>query len=240
MATDILQHIRSVIFDLVFYSLSLIVLLVCCPLIWILPRWFLESVAYLWAKASLYLLHQTVGLKVDFHGFQKVEELTKNGPVIFACQHQSALDVVFPYFILNNFSVVLKKELLYVPLIGLYHLRLGSIFVNRKRGLLSIRHMFKNAQKQISLKRNILIYPEGHRNKPGAKINCQPGVFLLYQKLNCTVIPISLNTGVFWGRRTPFKKPGTINVYIEPAIKPGLTKTEFMNTLNQSFTKKTV
>ncbi len=235
----VLQKIRSIIFDLVFYSFSLIVLLVCCPLIWILPRAFLENVAYLWSKASLYLLYKIVGLKVDLHNFQKIEELTKNGPVIFACQHQSALDVILPYSILNNFAVVLKKELFYIPLIGLYHLRLGSIFVNRKRGLLSIRRMLISAQKHVSLKRSILIYPEGYRNKPGDTINCQPGVFLLYQKLNCTVIPISLNTGLFWGRRTPFKKPGIVSVKIEPAIKPGLKKIEFMKTLNQSFEKKT-
>ena len=235
----VLQKIRSIIFDLVFYSFSVTILIVCCPLIWILPRSFLEKVAFLWAKTSRYLLYKIVRLKVNFHNLDKIQDLTKNGPVIFACQHQSALDVILPYFILKKFSVVLKKELLYIPLIGLYHLRLGSIFVNRKRGLLSIRHMFKKAQKQISLKRSILIYPEGHRYKPGDKINCQPGVFLLYQKLNCTVIPISLNTGLFWGRRTPFKKPGTISVKIEPAINPGLKKIEFMQALNESFQKKT-
>lgn len=210
----------------------------CFPLIWILPRVFLEKVTYLWSKISLALLNKIVGLKVNFHNLQSIQHLTKNGPVIFACQHQSALDTILPYFLFNRFVVVLKKELFYLPLIGLYHLRLNSIFVDRKRGLLAIRQMLDKAKKNVALGRNIVIYPEGHRHASGEPINCQPGIFLLYQKLNCPVIPISLNTGLFWGRRTLFKQPGTVNVTIEQTIMPGLNKTDFMHLLNQSFEKK--
>lgn len=233
-----MKKIRSISFDLSFYSFSITLFLACFPLIWIFPRVFLEKVAYFWSKISLVLLNKIVGLKVKFHNLQRIQQLTKNGPVIFACQHQSALDTILPYFFLNRFAVVLKKELFYIPLIGLYHLRLKSIFVDRKRGLLSIRQMLDKAKKNISLKRNILIYPEGRRTAPGDPINCQPGIFLLYQKLNCPVIPISLNTGLFWRRRTLFKEPGTVNVTIEHAIMPGLNKADFMHRLNQSFEKK--
>ena len=233
-----MKKIRSIIFDLIFYSFSCSLLLVCLPFIWIFPRVFLEKIGYLWAKISLLLLKKIVGLKINFHNLQHIQHLTKNGPVIFACQHQSALDTILPYFFLNKFALVLKKELFYIPLIGLYHLRLNSIFVDRKRGILAIRHMLDKAKQNMSLKRSILIYPEGRRNMPEDPINCQPGIFFLYQKLNCPVIPISLNTGLFWRRRTLFKEPGTVNVTIENAIRPGMNKADFMHILNQSFERK--
>lgn len=233
-----MQKIRSIIFDLLFYSFSITLFLVCVPFIWALPRVFLEKITYFWSKISLILLKTIVGLKVNFHHLQRIQHLTKNDTVIFACQHQSALDTILPYFFLNNFVIVLKKELFYIPLIGLYHLRLNSIFVDRKQGVLSIRQMLDKARKNILLKRHILIYPEGRRNAPGDPINCQPGIFLIYQKLNCPVVPISLNTGLFWRRRTLFKEPGTVNVTIERTIMPGLNKTDFMHILNQTFEKQ--
>ena len=73
-----------------------------------------------------------------------------------------------------------------------------------------------------------MIFPEGTRVPPGEHRPYQPGVAALYRHLDCPVVPVALNSGVFWPRRSFVKRPGRIVVEFLPAIEPGLERKAFM------------
>ena len=126
---------------------------------------------------------------------------------------------------------MLKKELLSIPLFGWFLKRAGMIAVDRKGGASALRSMARQATETLESGRSILIFPEGTRVAPGQTRPYQPGVAALYTQQKVPVVPVALNSGLFWGRRAFFKKPGTIVVQILPPIPPGLDRKAFMRDL---------
>ena len=78
-----------------------------------------------------------------------------------------------------------------------------------------------------------MIFPEGTRVPPGEHRPYQAGVAALYRHLGCPVVPVALNSGVFWGRRRFVKRPGRIVVEFLPPIEPGLEREAFMAELER-------
>ena len=78
-----------------------------------------------------------------------------------------------------------------------------------------------------------LIFPEGTRSAPGQRLPYQPGVAALYALLEVPVVPVALNSGQFWGRRSFMKHPGRIVVEFLPPIFPGLDKQRFLAELEE-------
>jgi 1-acyl-sn-glycerol-3-phosphate acyltransferase len=54
---------------------------------------------------------------------------------------------------------------------------------------------------------------------------------LLYDALDVPCLPVALNSGVFWPRRSVIRRPGTIVVEILKPIPPGLPRDEFLRRL---------
>jgi 1-acyl-sn-glycerol-3-phosphate acyltransferase len=129
---------------------------------------------------------------------------------------------------------VLKRELLHIPMFGWYMRKVGMIAVDRSRGASALKQMVREAQATFAAGRSIAIFPEGTRTAPGEHKPYQPGVAALYTQLGVPVVPIALNSGLFWGRKAFLKKPGTITLQILPAIPPGLDRKTFMKRLESS------
>jgi 1-acyl-sn-glycerol-3-phosphate acyltransferase len=151
--------------------------------------------------------------------------------VIYASKHQSAWETIVLYAVLKAPITVMKRELLFLPLIGFFFLRAGCIAVNRLGGMKALRELRASALRIRENPRSILIFPQGTRVMPRTPHDYQIGVFTLYDTTGFTVIPIALDSGRVWPRNSWLKFPGRVRVrFLEP-IKPGLTRKQFMSTL---------
>src|SRR5919106_796192 len=111
--------------------------------------------------------------------------------------------------------------------------RAGNIAVERGDGPKALRSLLRQAKAAVAGGRSILIYPEGTRTPVGASLPYHAGTAALYRQLGVPVVPVALNSGVFWGRRKFIKWPGMIEVEILPPIPPGLDRETFMATLRE-------
>jgi 1-acyl-sn-glycerol-3-phosphate acyltransferase len=119
--------------------------------------------------------------------------------------------------------------LLHIPVYGWYLYKLGMIAIDRNSGLSSLKNMILQARRLISEgRRYIIIFPEGARVAPGDRLPYQTGVAGLYGMLDIPVVPVALNSGLFWGRRKFVKYPGTITLEFLPVIAPGMSREAFM------------
>ena len=139
---------------------------------------------------------------------------------------------MFP-LLLDKPAYVLKRELIRVPLFGSYLKQCGMIPVDREGGGAALKQLLRAARTAVAQGRSILIYPEGTRTPPGERRPYHPGVAALYGDLGVPVVPVALNSGLFWGRRAFHKKPGTITIEFLPPIAPGLPRREFMRELQE-------
>jgi 1-acyl-sn-glycerol-3-phosphate acyltransferase len=222
-----LLAIRSLLFNLLFFGWTGFLCLLGLPLI-VLPRAWLVRLARFWARSIVFFLAVTVGIRHELRGTQY-----RLRPAIYAFKHQSAWDTFTLPLLVEDPIIVLKRELLYLPLFGWYLMKTGQIAVDRRGGAKALRGLLRQAAAAVAQGRAIVIFPEGTRMPPGEHGPYQPGVAALYGKLGLPVIPVALNSGLRWRRRGFLKSPGRITVEFLPAIPPGLTRQAFLATLEE-------
>jgi 1-acyl-sn-glycerol-3-phosphate acyltransferase len=120
-----------------------------------------------------------------------------------------------------------------VPIYGLYLRRVGHIPVNRRGGASTLKAMVRHARQETDKGRHLIIYPEGTRTNPGESPPYHPGIAALYSQLDLPVVPVALNSGMFWGRRAFVKRPGRMILEFLPPIPPGLPRRVFMDQLRE-------
>lgn len=226
MGINMITVLRSIIFDIIFYIFNILFMGICLPFL-LGPQSWCAHISSVWSLCISWLLKTIVGLKHKVEGLENLPP----PPYIIACKHQSAWETILFFPIVFNICFVLKKELKWMPLINFYFNRLGFIYIDRKSGIKALKSLISGAQKVVLDKRVILIFPEGSRANPGAKTTYQPGISALYNALKVPVVPVALNSGLFWGRRSLIKKPGLMTLKILPPISANKPKDEFMKEL---------
>ena len=182
-----------------------------------------------WARGLLWLMRAICGLDMRVAGGGSVP----SGPVIFALKHQSAWETIAFPALAPPISGVLKRELLVIPVYGWYMRRLGMVPIDRSAGGGAIRELLRRAKSETTRGRSIMIMPEGTRLPPGRSGRYHPGVAALYAHLGLTVVPVALNSGLYWGRKSLLLRPGTVTMeYLEP-IASGLERKAFMALLQE-------
>jgi 1-acyl-sn-glycerol-3-phosphate acyltransferase len=216
------------LFWLVATALTLVVAITALPT---LP--FHRDVTYrwcaFWARGLLWLMRAVCGLDYRVVG----GETLPAGPVIFALKHQSAWETIAFPALAPPISGILKRELLAIPVYGWYMRRLGMVPIDRSAGAAAIRGMLRRAKDEVGRGRSIMIMPEGTRLPPGRAGRYHPGVAALYSVLGLTVVPVALNSGLFWGRRSMLIRPGMVTMEFLAPIAPGLERKAFMTTLQE-------
>lgn len=221
--------LRSLLFNLGSWSWTLLLLILCLPGL-LMPRRVLNChAARLWLGGVRAMLRTLVGLDHEVRGRERVPP----GPVIFAVKHQSAWETLTLHLLIDDPAIALKRELTLIPLFGWYALRAGMIRIDRGHGTRALRSLITGARKALARGQPVVIFPEGTRVAPGARRPYHPGVAGLYLQLGVPVVPVALNSGLFWGRRAFVKRPGRIAVEFLPAIPPGLTRRRFMEVLEE-------
>lgn len=221
--------LRSLLFNVFFYLWTTLVLIVGLPLM-LGPRSGLYHLGRLWVRVIMAALRLLCGLRYQVRGLENLPE----GGFLVAAKHQSAWDTLIFSLLLWDHSFVLKQELTWIPVFGLYLLRAGLVPVDRKGGSKALRKMVARAKQVIADGRPIVIFPEGTRVAPGEHRPYHPGVAALYGQLGVSVVPVALNSGRFWGRRSFAKSPGVITLEFLPRIEPGLHRKAFLQRLEAS------
>jgi len=220
--------LRSFLFNILFYLWTALVLILCLPFL-LLPYAATYWFGRIWVRGTLFLLRHLTGLTHRVVG----QEHARRGQAIYAAKHQSAWDTLIFALYLNKPAYVLKRELLYLPLFGAFLLKAGHIAVDRTGRATALKRMLRTAKARRAQRRDILIFPEGTRVAPGQHKPYQPGVAALYGALDLPVVPVALNSGLFWSRRSFTKKPGVITLEFLPRIPPGLNRRAFMAELEK-------
>ena len=217
-------YLRSLAFNVAYFGWTA---LLCLTMAWIafLPRpammaivrWYLGTVA--WLERVL------LGLRYEVRGTQ---HLPKSGSYLVAAKHQSAWETMKLHRLLPDPAVVLKTELTRIPVWGLFARKTEMIPVDRGARGRAVNSLLEGARKVVGQGRPIVIFPQGTRTAPGVYHNYRIGVGVLYDQLHLPIVPMALNSGLYWPRRAFLKRPGTIVVEFLPPIQPGLQRFEAM------------
>jgi len=225
----IVLWLRSALFNALFFTFTVLALLLSLPLLAIPTTVIALWVARTWARGVFFLLRRVVGLRWELRGSR---EALRPG-VLVASKHQSAWDTIVFFLLLDRPTYVMKQELMRIPIYGWISRRQGHIAVDRKAGATAIRRLLRAAKAAFEAGRAIVIFPQGTRTAPGTVAPYQPGIVGLYSALGVPVVPVALNSGLFWGRRSFIKRPGTIVIEVLPEIPPGRERTAFLGELEE-------
>lgn len=220
--------IRSLLFNTAFYSWTVIMALLALPQL-LRSRLAMVRHAERWERGIQALLRSLVGLDYEVRG----REHQPDSNAIYAIKHQSAWDTITTHLLIDDPAIALKQELTRIPIFGQCLLHAGMIKIDRGHGTKALRSLIDGGRKAAERGSPIVIFPEGTRTPPGEKGAYHPGVAALYRQLALPVVPVALNSGLFWGRRSFAKRPGTILVEFVQPIDPGLDRKAFMAELEQ-------
>ncbi len=215
--------VRSFVFNAAFYVWTALMLIICTPVLALDWQLTVRCQTF-WAKGVLRLMRALVGIVLEVRGRENIGQV----PIIIASKHQSAWDTLIWHVIVNAPAVVMKSELLWIPFYGWYSLKAGMIPIDRRGGAAALKAMVRSARQAAERQQPIIIFPQGTRTAPGTQAPFQPGVVAIYRGLGIPVVPVALNSGLFWPRRSLSRKPGTIVVEFLPRIEPGLDRSSFL------------
>jgi 1-acyl-sn-glycerol-3-phosphate acyltransferase len=220
--------LRSAAFNLAvsLWTLALVSVATACLL---LPPAAILAVSRIWMAGVQFLLRHLVGLDYEVRGFSNMPP----GAAIYAFKHQSAWETMVIHLLLPKAAIALKRELMLIPLFGWCLRRSGMIGINRAGRTRALRSLVDGAREAFARGVSVVIFPEGRRTAAGQQAPYQPGVAALYLHLDRPVVPVALNSGLFWGRRSFVKRPGKIVIEILEPIEPGLDRKAFMNELRR-------
>jgi 1-acyl-sn-glycerol-3-phosphate acyltransferase len=133
----------------------------------------------------------------------------------------------------------MKRELLWIPFFGWYAAKARMIPVDRSRGSQALSDLNEAVRREIASDRQIIIFPEGTRRPPGAEPRYKFGIAHFYAAAGVPCVPVALNSGLYWPRRSILRYPGTIRVEVLDPIQPGLAQEVFFERLQREIESAT-
>ncbi len=218
--------VRSIIFNILFYLNTLILLIVALPTFF-LPYRAIIWVAKTWGRINLVLLRVVAGVKIEVRGREKIPK----GALLVAAKHQSAWETFALVPLFDNPVFIVKRELQWIPVFGWLMIKGRMVPVDRSAGSQALTDMTERARIELADNRQLIIFPEGTRRAAGAEPRYKFGVAQLYAAEGVPCVPIALNSGLFWPRRSIRRIPGTVVIEILDPIPPGLAKDVFYKRL---------
>jgi 1-acyl-sn-glycerol-3-phosphate acyltransferase len=214
--------LRSVAFNVLFYVNTFVWLIVALPTFF-MPYTAILGVAKAWGRTNLVLLRAVAGINYEIRGLEKIPK----GAIIAAAKHQSAWETFALLPLFDKPTFIVKRELEWIPIFGWLMIKGRMVPVDRSAGGAALTDMTERARIELARGRQLIIFPEGTRRPAGAEPRYKYGVAQLYAEIGVPCVPIALNSGLFWPRRTILRHPGTVLVEVLDPIAPGLDKEEF-------------
>jgi 1-acyl-sn-glycerol-3-phosphate acyltransferase len=215
--------LRSLVFNLLFYLVFLFWVVVALPT-FLMPRGAMMRVATWWAKTNMLLMRLVCNIKVEFRGTEKIPK----GPLIVASKHQSMWETISLLHFFEAPFFAVKRELKFIPMFGLFLIKTDMIAIDRSTGGRALIKMARRAAAEVRRGRQFVIFPEGTRAAVGAPAKYKAGIGLIYTDCGVPCLPVALNSGLFWPRRTFMRYPGTLVVEFLDPLPAGLPREEFL------------
>lgn len=224
--------IRQILFNILFYSLTVVLCFVLLPFT-LLPRRPYVFFLTLYFKFVHILEKYILGLDFIIRGS---ENIPKDGAFIVAAKHYSAYETMKPHVLFHDPAIIMKNELKYIPIWGWLAVKAKMIFIDRSSGEKALRSIIEGAKRIKSEGRPLVIFPQGTRVDISDTSETKPyknGVVRVYEATNLPILPLAMNSGLFWKKKAFFKYPGCVIFEFLPLIPPGLKSTEAMHLLKE-------
>lgn len=229
--------IRQILFNIIFYVGTALYCVLLTPLL-ILPRHLfvkgLESYFHAVHLVEKYVL----GLDFELRG---TENIPKSGSFIVAAKHYSAYETMKPHILFKDPAIIMKKELSYIPLWGWLAMKARMIFIDRGSRDVALKSIIEGAKRVEKEGRPLVIFPQGTRvsieDTPATK-PYKGGIIRMYEATNQPILPVAMNSGLFWKKNAFFKYPGTVIFEFLPVIPPGLSGPEALAKLQDAIETK--
>ncbi|NNL72385.1 MAG: 1-acyl-sn-glycerol-3-phosphate acyltransferase [Silicimonas sp.] len=219
-----MQLVRSLIFNASIYLMMLIYALVFfIPAL--LSRDWARRACHAWCVFVIWAARWMIGLRTEVRG------TPPTGEVMVAAKHQSFFDIVVIFHAVPRAKFIMKRELMYAPILGQYALRIGCVPVDRGKRGAAVAKMKEAVSKGAADPGQLVIYPQGTRVAPDAKRPYKVGTGALYQQLGHPCVPVATNIGHFWPKRGFLRRPGLAVVEFLDPIEPGMEIKAFMERL---------
>lgn len=231
--------IRSLLFNIAFYGWTTIACILLVPTLF-LPRSLILKVTRFYLNVVAWIEKYVLGLTYEIRG---LEHQPDHGTYIVAAKHQSAYETLKLFHLFGDPTIVLKRELLSIPIFGAFLKKLDVIAIDRKNKEESIAAIIEGAKRMDKQNRPIVIFPQGTRTAVSATTKEKPykgGIVKMYSNANISIVPLALNTGLFWGRNSFIKKPGKVVFEFLSPIEPGLPDKKVMKALEDRLEEKSI
>ncbi len=215
------QWIRSLIYMFQIYLMMLILGILFAPWAIVSPNGA-RAACKTYCHWCFWTARWMIGLRGQVVGEIPTDE------VLIAAKHQSFFDIMLIFEALPTAKFIMKKELLWTPVIGIYAKRLGCVPVDRGKRGKAIEKMVADVEAGRAQPGQLVIYPQGTRVAPGARVPYKVGTGVLYDQLGQPCVPTATNVGLFWPRTGVLRKPGIATVEFLPRIAPGKDRDAFM------------
>ena len=222
--------LRSLLFNLLLYAGIVAVFLIALPTLFLPPQFTLIFGKCL-GHYVVFIVRIFLGTKVEFKG---VNNIPKTEKYFVASAHQSMFETFALQSVLDYPVFILKKELLKIPLFGLYLKKIKSIEIIRDtttKDNLSFFNKIANIIKNEN--RPLLIFPQGTRVKFEERVPFKKGAARIYEALNIPCVPVALNSGKVWPKIGFIKYPGKITISFLQPIEPGIEREIFLKILEK-------
>jgi 1-acyl-sn-glycerol-3-phosphate acyltransferase len=218
--------LRSLVFHAAFYLTTTVLALAGLPVL-LMGRHRVQAYAKFWTGSEVWLLEKICKTRIVWRGLENLPR----GACIIASKHQSALETLALSTKGADFSFILKRELMAVPVWGWYLKGTGQVAIDRAKRGQALPDLTRQVREAIAQGRQMIIFPEGTRKPAGAPPEYKSGVGYLYTDSGAVCVPVALNTGLYWPRRGLSIHPGTVMIaFLEP-IAPGLDRLGFLQLL---------
>lgn len=208
-----MQLLRSLLFTSWLFASTLVYAIIVLLVGW-LPSRRLYTIASVWARSQLWILAKLCGLTYTVEGRENIPA----GAHVSMWKHSSAWETIAQASIFPPQAWVLKRELLWIPVVGWAVRCLKPIAINRKAGAAAVSQVVEQGTQRLAEGLWVLIFPEGTRVAVGETRKYGVSGALLASRAGCKIVPVVHNAGYFWPRRGWVKRPGVVRVVIGPPI----------------------
>tara|TARA_B100000787_G_scaffold142289_1_gene111554 strand:- start:371 stop:1072 length:702 start_codon:yes stop_codon:yes gene_type:complete len=223
--------LRNVIFSIIFFTGIIIISLIFLPAFF-LPQKIIMFGGKLMGHWCGFCLKVFLSTKIII---KDKENIINNRQFFIAASHQSMFETFYLQTIFNSPVFILKKELLLIPIFGWYLKKIGSISIKRNKVTKDNLGFFDDISKIIfNSKRPLIIFPQGTRVLPEERPTFKKGASRIYQELQIACQPVAINSGYVWPKKGLKQSHKTITISILKAIDTGLSKEEFIKSLESS------
>ncbi|MCL4677499.1 MAG: 1-acyl-sn-glycerol-3-phosphate acyltransferase [Alphaproteobacteria bacterium] len=229
--------IRSTLYNLCFYSLTACACILCLPTL-LMPRRAFMTVVHGFVFCNHILERYILALDFEVRG----REYLPPGPCIIAAKHQSAYETTKLHILFDDPAIILKRELLKIPLWGRYLAKSDVIAIDRSTPKSAIESIQTGAKRVMEQGRQIVIFPQGTRVATHVTAKDRPykiGVVRIQEATQLPIIPLAMNTGVFWPRNSWLKTPGRVVFEFLPPILPGDSPDKILANLQETLESRT-